>query len=346
LVASVAPVWILLQPRDYLSSYLLYGMIILALIAIVGATIFGGTHFTIPAVTGFDTTNMFTDAKVFGGRGLLFPSLFVTIACGAISGFHSLVASGTTSKQVDRESEAQPIAYGGMLLECLLAIISLCAVAFVWSAVTSGDYATPTQVFAGGLSAMMAQIPGMAGLAGEAGSLVYSLLILAVSAFCLTSLDTATRISRMMFQEMFATDNDERTNNEKGWRGVLTNTYVATIISVVCGIVLGMTGYAVIWPLFGAANQLLAALALLAVCSFLGNLGRNNKMFYFPMIFMLIVTLTSLVLTSIAKIKALAAGFAFAPFIQLVLAVALFVLAIILAIKACKHIFGMAKKNA
>ncbi|MBQ3387047.1 MAG: carbon starvation protein A [Eggerthellaceae bacterium] len=348
LVASVAPVWILLQPRDYLSSYLLYGMIALALIAIVGATIATGTKFDIPAFTAFDTTSLFTDAKVFGGRGLLFPALFITIACGAISGFHSLVASGTTSKQVDKESEAQPIAYGGMLLECLLAIISLCAVAYVWNAVTSGDYATPTQVFAGGLSAMMAQIPGLAGIAGEAGSLVYSLLILAVSAFCLTSLDTATRIGRMMFQEMFSSPKTQEGDEEKetGWRAILTNPYVATVITVIFGVVLGMTGYAVIWPLFGAANQLLAALALLAVCSFLGNMGRNNKMFYFPMIFMLIVTLTSLILTSVAKVKALAAGFAFAPFIQLVLAVALFVLAIILAIKACKHIFGMAKKNA
>ena len=346
LVASVAPVWILLQPRDYLSSYLLYGMIILAVVAIIGASIFGNTSFegTIPAFTAFDTTSLFTDAKVFGGRGLLFPALFVTIACGAISGFHSLVSSGTTSKQLDKESEARPIAYGGMLLECLLAVISLCAVAYVWGAVVDGTFKTPTQVFAGGLSAMLGVIPGLEGVGGEAGSIAYSLLILAVSAFCLTSLDTATRIGRMMFQELF-TKQGEEVHEIEGVRKFLVNPYVATVITVILGVALGMTGYAIIWPLFGAANQLLAALALLAVCSFLGNIGRNNKMFYIPMAFMLVVTLTSLFITGKAKLTALmTGGIAFAPAIQFVLAVVLFVLAIVLAVKGAKQIFGSKKE--
>ena len=346
LIASVAPVWILLQPRDYLSSYLLYGMIVLAIIGIIGATIFGNTSFAeVPAFTAFDTTALYPDAKVFGGRGLLFPALFVTIACGAISGFHSLVSSGTTSKQLDKESQAQPIAYGGMLLECLLAVISLCAVAYVWQGAVSGTYATPTQIFASGLSGMIGVIPGLEGIGGHAGSIAYSLLILAVSAFCLTSLDTATRIGRMMFQEMFTTDDDESSvDNEVGWRKVLTNPYVATIITVAAGIGLGMGGYAIIWPLFGAANQLLAALALLAVCSFLGNIGRNNKMFYIPMVFMLIVTLTSLALTAQAKVSAImTSGAALAPVVQLLLAILLFVLAIVLAVKAIKHIASTAK---
>ena len=346
LIASVAPVWILLQPRDYLSSYLLYGMIVLAIIGIIGATIFGNTSFAeVPAFTAFDTTALYPDAKVFGGRGLLFPALFVTIACGAISGFHSLVSSGTTSKQLDKESQAQPIAYGGMLLECLLAVISLCAVAYVWQGAVSGTYATPTQIFASGLSGMIGVIPGLEGIGGHAGSIAYSLLILAVSAFCLTSLDTATRIGRMMFQEMFTTDDDESSvDNETGWRKVLTNPYVATIITVAAGIGLGMGGYAIIWPLFGAANQLLAALALLAVCSFLGNIGRNNKMFYIPMVFMLIVTLTSLALTAQAKVSAImTSGAALAPVVQLLLAILLFVLAIVLAVKAIKHIASTAK---
>ncbi len=346
LIASVAPVWILLQPRDYLSSYLLYGMIVLAIIGIIGATIFGNTSFAeVPAFTAFDTTTLYPDVKVFGGRGLLFPALFVTIACGAISGFHSLVSSGTTSKQLDKESQAQPIAYGGMLLECLLAVISLCAVAYVWQGAVSGTYATPTQIFASGLSGMIGVIPGLEGIGGHAGSIAYSLLILVVSAFCLTSLDTATRIGRMMFQEMFTTDDDESSvDNETGWRKVLTNPYVATIITVAAGIGLGMGGYAIIWPLFGAANQLLAALALLAVCSFLGNIGRNNKMFYIPMVFMLIVTLTSLALTAQAKVSAImTSGVALAPVVQLLLAILLFVLAIVLAVKAIKHIASTAK---
>ena len=346
LIASVAPVWILLQPRDYLSSYLLYGMIVLAIIGIIGATIFGNTSFAeVPAFTAFDTTTLYPDAKVFGGRGLLFPALFVTMACGAISGFHSLVSSGTTSKQLDKESQAQPIAYGGMLLECLLAVVSLCAVAYVWQGAVSGTYATPTQIFASGLSGMIGVIPGLEGVGGHAGSIAYSLLILAVSAFCLTSLDTATRIGRMMFQEMFTTDDDESSvDNETGWRKVLTNPYVATIITVAAGIGLGMGGYAIIWPLFGAANQLLAALALLAVCSFLGNIGRNNTMFYIPMVFMLIVTLTSLALTAQAKVSAImTSGVALAPVVQLLLAILLFVLAIVLAVKAIKHIASTAK---
>ena len=269
----------------------------------------------------------------------------MTIACGAISGFHSLVSSGTTSKQLDKESQAQPIAYGGMLLECLLAVISLCAVAYVWQGAVSGTYATPTQIFASGLSSMIGVIPGLEGIGGHAGSIAYSLLILAVSAFCLTSVDTATRIGRMMFQEMFTTDDDESSvDNETGWRKVLTNPYVATIITVAAGIGLGMGGYAIIWPLFGAANQLLAALALLAVCSFLGNIGRNNKMFYVPMVFMLIVTLTSLALTAQAKVSAImTSGVALAPVVQLLLAILLFVLAIVLAVKAIKHIASTAK---
>ena len=354
LVASVAPVWILLQPRDYLSSYLLYGMILLAVIGIGGATIFGNTSFdNMPAFTAFDTTTLYPDAKVLSGRGFLFPALFVTIACGAISGFHSLVASGTTSKQLDKESHAKPIAYGGMLLECLLAIISLCAVAYVWNGVTAGQFATPTQIFAGGLSAMLGVIPGLGSIAGEAGSIAYSLLILAVSAFCLTSLDTATRIGRMMFQEMFMSA-DETPETAAGWKKVICNPYVATIITVFLGVALGMTGYSYIWPLFGAANQLLAALALLAVCSFLGNIGRNNKMFYVPMIFMLVVTLTSLVITMKAKIAlittpgALAALTtpAWATYVQFLLAAVLFVLAIVLAVRACKHIFGKKQQAA
>ena len=308
MVAAVAPVWILLQPRDYLSSFLLYGMILLSIIGIVGASLTGNaSNLDIPAFTGFFASNAAVDAagnpiinpetgaavtNLSAASGFLFPALFITIACGAISGFHSLVASGTTSKQLEKEADAQPIAYGGMLIECLLAIISLCAVGFVWQAYCAGDYASPTAVFAGGLSQMLACIPGLESVEGIA----YTLLILAVSAFCLTSLDTATRLARYMFQELWIPVG-ETLETVQGVRKVLTNPYVATIITVVIGIALGMTGYTIIWPLFGAANQLLAALALLAVCAWLGNAGKNNKMFYIPMVFMLIVTLTSLAMT-------------------------------------------------
>lgn len=365
LVASVAPVWILLQPRDYLSSYLLYGMIIIAIVGIIGASIMGAaSNLDIPAFTGFLASNVAVDpsgAPIVGAdgskvinkaaaSGFLFPALFITIACGAISGFHSLVASGTTSKQLDKEYQAQPIAYGGMLLECLLAIISLCAVAFVWQGYQAGDFTSPTQVFAQGLSMMIGTIPGLG--SEQITSVAYSLLILAVSAFCLTSLDTATRICRMMFQEFFLKEGEEP-HTVTGPRKILVNPLFATVISVALGIALGMTGYNIIWPLFGAANQLLAALALLAVCAWLGNAGRNNKMFFIPMIFMLAVTLTSLVQTMIAKFTLLGgpadilhaqAGGAFGVGLQFIIAVLLFILAIILAVKGAKVIFG--KKEA
>lgn len=356
MVAAIAPVWILLQPRDYLSSFLLYGMIILSIIGIVGASLTGNaSNLDIPAFTGFFASNAAVDAagnpiinpetgaavtNLSAASGFLFPALFITIACGAISGFHSLVASGTTSKQLEKESHAQPIAYGGMLIECLLAIISLCAVGFVWQAYCAGDYASPTAVFAGGLSQMLACIPGLEGVE----SIAYTLLILAVSAFCLTSLDTATRLARYMFQELWIPVG-ETMESVTGARKFFSNPYVATLITVVIGIVLGMTGYTIIWPLFGAANQLLAALALLAVCAWLGNAGKNNKMFYIPMVFMLAVTLTSLVQTLYAKGLVLMAGSGdlFSAAVQAILAAILFALAIVLAVKGAKTIFGKKK---
>lgn len=357
LVASVAPVWILLQPRDYLSSYLLYGMIALAIIGIVGASLTGdAANLAMPAFTDFTVTNIAVDpsgnpiinpdtgaavVNKSAASGFLFPALFITIACGAISGFHSLVASGTTSKQLDSEKNAQPIAYGGMLIECLLAVISLCAVAFVWTTYQAGGYASPTAVFAGGLSQMLACIPGLSGVQGIA----YTLLILAVSAFCLTSLDTATRLARYMFQELWIPAGQNQ-HNLTGWRAVLGNAYVATIITVVIGVGLGMTGYTIIWPLFGAANQLLAVLALLAVAAWLGNAGKNNKMFYIPMVFMLAVTLTSLCMTIQQKFVAVSAGGdIFAAAIQLVIALFLLVLAVILTIKGTKTLINANKEK-
>lgn len=291
-IASVTPVWILLQPRDYLSSFLLYGMMIVAVVGIVGA------HPTldIPAFTGFVDSG-----KVGSGTSLgsLFPALFVTIACGAISGFHSLVGSGTTAKQLDKESDARPIAYGGMLIECALALISLCAVGYIWKEYVPGGTTVPTNVFAGGIARMCAEIPFLSGAEG----VIRSMLVLAVSAFCLTSLDTATRLARYMFQE-FWLEPGQTPEEAQGLKKVLTNPYVSTIITVILGIALGMKGYDKIWPLFGAANQLLAALGLLAVAAWLGKMGRNNKMFLFPMAFMLVVTIVSLCQTIFTNVKA------------------------------------------
>ena len=344
LVASVAPVWILLQPRDYLSSFLLYAMMIIAAVGVIGAGLTGAdaAHMDMPAFTGWVDTLAPTGSSL----GSVFPALFVTIACGAISGFHSLVGSGTTAKQLDHERDAKPIAYGGMLIECALALISLAAVSFIWTEYANKEIVTPTQVFATGISRMVASIPGLAG----AQSTISSLLVLTVSVFCLTSLDTATRLARYMFQEFWLKPG-ETAKDATGFKAVLCNPLVATAITVVAGVGLGMTGYSKIWPLFGAANQLLAALALLAVCAWLGNIGKNNKMFYFPMLFMLVVTLYSLFQTITTKIGQITstdpevlAKVDWGTYAQAILGALLFVLAIVLAVEGCMTIFGKKKK--
>ena len=213
-VASVTPVWILLQPRDYLSSFLLYGMMILAVVGIVGCS----PTVDMPAFTGFYDTLAPSGTSL----GYMFPALFVTIACGAVSGFHSLVGSGTTSKQLDQEKDAKPIAYGGMLIECALALISVCAVGYIWNQYADGTTTTPTVVFATGLASMFSKVFG-----SGCYNVVYSMLILAVSAFCLTSVDTATRLARYMFAEFFVEPGKTR-EDLTGWKRVITNPYVAT----------------------------------------------------------------------------------------------------------------------
>ena len=325
-VASVTPVWILLQPRDYLSSFLLYGMMIIAVLGVLGSAIFSPQHgnMDIPAFTsGY--------SEVYGP---IFPALFVTIACGAISGFHSLVSSGTTAKQLDNEKDAKPIAYGAMLIESALAIVSLCAVGYVWAQYSSGEITTPTTVFATGIAQMVGTIPGFT--SEGVITTVSSLLVLAVSAFCLTSLDTATRLARYMFQEFWLAPG-ETEDNVTGYKKVLTNKYVSTLITVFLGIFLGLNGYEKIWGLFGAANQLLAALGLLAVAAWLGNVGKNNKMFLLPMAFMLVVTITSLVITIKSQFGLIVAGGAdWGAYVKAILGLLLVVLAIILTIEGVK----------
>ena len=321
-IASVTPVWILLQPRDYLSSFLLYAMLA---VAAFGVTVAHPTFdSTFPAVTSFAVDNG-------NGTQYMFPVLFTTVACGAISGFHSLVSSGTTSKQLDKETDAKPIAYGGMLLECVLAVLTLCAIgyAYKWNAVHP-DQALKgaTAIFGGGIAHMIDDIiPG-------SYSILNSLLVLTYSAFCLTSLDTATRLARFMFQEFWLEPGETAADIKEGWKKVMVNPYFATILTVVLGILLGMNGYGKIWGLFGAANQLLAGIGLLAVATWLGNMGKNNKMFLIPMAFMIVVTITSLALTVKNQIGMIAAGGAdWGPWAQTILGILLIFLAIILVIE-------------
>ncbi len=167
---------------------------------------------------------------------------------------------------------ARPIAYGGMLIECALAIVSLCAVGYIWSRYADGTTVVPTAVFATGISEMVATIPGL----GGSTHVLYSLLVLTVSVFCLTSLDTATRLARYMFQE-FWLEPGQTYKEATGYKAVLTNPVVSTVITVVLGIGLGLTGYSKIWPLFGASNQLLAAIGLLAVATWLGKSRQKQQ---------------------------------------------------------------------
>ena len=327
-IASVTPVWILLQPRDYLSSFLLYAMLALA---VVGVVLARPDMSSMPAINTFVVTNPDT-----GAGNPIFPVLFTTIACGAISGFHSLVSSGTTSKQLDKESDAKPIAYGGMLLECVLAILTLCAVAYA----KKYDLVGATNIFGGGLAHMIDDsIPGTY-------NILFTLLVLTYSAFCLTSLDTATRLARFMFQEFWLdASKGETPENVTGYKKIFSNMYVSTGITVVLGVLLGLNGYEKIWALFGSANQLLAGLGLLAVATWLGNIGKNNKMFLIPMGFMIVVTIFSLLINTKNQMALISAGGAdWGPYVQAILGVLLVVLAIILAIEGCMTI-AHPKKN-
>jgi len=337
-VASVTPVWILLQPRDYLSSFLLYAMLILAFVGVVIA------H---PNMTDAATGAGLAVMKSADCTTPVFPVLFTTIACGAISGFHSLVSSGTTSKQLDKETDAKPIAYGGMLLECVLAVMTLVAVAYAYqynAANPDTALTGATAIFGGGIAGMIT--------GGAVGSPVYkvlfTLLVLTYSAFCLTSLDTATRLARFMFQEFWIdSTKGETVDNVTGAKKFLSNPYVATIITVVLGVLLGMNGYAKIWALFGSANQLLAGIGLLAVAAWLGNIGKNNKMILFPMAFMLVVTISSLIINTKKQFGIIAEGGAdWGPWVQAIVGILLVVLAVVLAIEGVKELANDKKKEA
>ena len=329
MIASVTPVWILLQPRDYLSSFLLYFMMIAAIVGIFAA------HPTVqtPAFIG-----------VHVGNSYLFPTLFITIACGAISGFHSLIGSGTTSKQLDNEKDALLVGYGSMLIECVLAVISLIAVGTLAVDGTQAsvqaslglETISPTIIFATAISGFFKTI----GFSEGAVSATYTIISLAVSCFCLTSLDTGTRLGRFMFQELFA-------GTEAGKKMKLDNMYVATVITAVCGFALCLAGYAKVWPLFGACNQLVAVPAFLAVGTYLKKQGRSNWMLHIPIIFMSCATIVSLIFSFKNNLVALMGGgldgtAVFTNVLQNVIIVPIVVLAVILIIDGGKVLWGKA----
>jgi len=299
-IASVTPVWILLQPRDYLNSYLLYAMIAGALLGIVILR----PEIQMDGFVGFNVNGQY-----------LFPVLFVTVACGAISGFHSLVGSGTSSKQLYKESDAKKIGYGAMLIEGLLAIIALITVAYI-SKSQFGDLLAnggPVNVFSEGIASFMVSF-------GIPFSMGKTFTALAISAFALTSLDTATRLGRFIFQEFF--DTNGLNNKEATKKNPLSNMYVSTTITVVCSGLFAVMGYEKIWPIFGSANQLLAAIALMAIAIWLANTNRGCKEFIIPIVFMFVVTIVSLCFNIKANIGVNS--------LLVIIAVALLILALIL----------------
>lgn len=305
-IASTVPVWILLQPRDYLNSFFLYALMIGGLVGIF----FAAPTINIPAFNSFSLNKV----------GYLFPALFVTVACGAISGFHSIVGSGTTAKQLNKETDGRIIGYGGMLIEGMLAVLSLIAVAsmvnkeFIDILTTKG----PVPAFSLGVARFINAIP----VINISVPTAQTFTALAVSAFALTSLDTATRLARFMFQEYF-----ENTETEK--KSVfVTNRYTSTAITVVFGAALTFSGQTMsIWPVFGSANQLLAAIALLALTVWVANLKKNYLFILIPMLFMFAVTLTALGML-------IYTNFIETNYALSIISILLFALAVLLGIKA------------
>ena len=323
-LASVLPMWLMKQPRDYMTTFMFAGMIIGATLGLVVAH----PNMNLPVYTGFHNDNL----------GNLFPILFVTVACGAVSGFHSLVSSGTSSKTVANEKDMLKVGYGAMVLESLLAVLALCVAGAAAAADGTAAAGTPFQVFSG----------GVAGLLEMFGVPVYvasCFMTMCVSALALTSLDAVARIGRMSFQELFSVDDME---HAEGWRKLFCNTYFSTIVTLAFGYILTQVGYSNIWPLFGSANQLLSALVLITLCVFLKVTGRENKTMFPPLIIMLCVTFTALVQRTIGLVKAFNAGTAvfMVEGLQLIIAILLMVLGVVIVVNSGKELFKKKKESA
>ena len=316
-IACVTPVWALLQPRDYLNSYLLIFMIVGAVIGVFVSN----PSCNLSAFTGFNVNGQY-----------MFPILFVTIACGAVSGFHSLVSSGTASKQIKNEKNMLPVSYGAMLMESMLAVIALIAVAsFADGEAAAQGLTTQPQIFAGAIANFLTVI-------GLPYQLVFTLITLAVSAFALTSLDSVARVARLSFQEFFI-DEDTDMEHLSPFKKVVTNSWFATIITLVLAFMLAKVGYAEIWPLFGSANQLLSVLALVACAVFLKKTKRQGAMLWIPMFFMMAVTFTALTMTIVKLFTALTTtGLTLGSTMQLIFAVLLLILGVIVAIQGIKKL--------
>ena len=333
--AAVLPMWLLKQPRDYMTTFMFICMIAGAVVGLVVAH----PTMNLPVFTGF------TNEKL----GTMFPILFVTVACGAVSGFHSLVSSGTSSKTIENEKDMPKVGYGAMVLESLLAVLALCVAGAAAAADGTPAAGTPFQVFSSGVA-------GFFEMFGVPVYVATAFMTMCVSALALTSLDAVARIGRMSFQELFSVDDME---HAEGWRKLFCNVYFSTVITLAFGFLLTKIGYANIWPLFGSANQLLSALVLITLCVFLKVTGRSNKMIFPPLVIMLCVTFTALVQRFLAMVKAISAaastaipagettwGAVFiANGLQLILAVLLIVLGLTIVIHSFKS-YAKSERNS
>ena len=316
-LAAVLPMWLLMEPRDLMTTFMFAGMIIGAVVGLLVAH----PAMNLAPYTGFHNEK----------SGDLFPILFVTVACGAVSGFHSLVSSGTSSKAITNEKDMPKVGFGAMLLESLLAVLALCVAGAAASADGTPATGTPFAIFSS----------GVAGFLEMFGIPVYAaqcFMTMCVSALALTSLDSVARIGRMSFQELFSVDDME---HAESWRKLLCNKYFSTVVTLACGFILTKIGYSNIWPLFGSANQLLSALVLITLCVFLKVTGRENKTLFPPLIIMLCVTFTALVERTIALVHAFGAGTAvfMVEGLQLIIAILLMVLGIIIVYTSGKELF-------
>lgn len=323
-LASVMPMWLLMEPRDYMTTFMLLGMIIGAVVGVIAE------HPTMKL-------NAFSGFNVDGSY--LFPTLFVTIACGAVSGFHSLVSSGTSSKTISNEKDMPMVGYGAMVVESLLGVIALVVVGAVAVNGTKPE-GTPFSIFSTGVAGFFEKF-------GIPVQVATVFMTMCVSALALTSLDSVARIGRMSFQELFYGDTTD-TSKMPGWQKVLTNKYFATIITLFFGYLLTLGGYNNIWPLFGSANQLLAALVLIALAVFLKTTGRTGWTLYIPMFVMLVVTFTALIQKTIALVSNIAGGQAtfLVDGLQFIVAILLMVLGVLVAFSCLKKLFTAKKQEA
>lgn len=303
--AAVMPMWLLKQPRDYLSMFLLIGMI---LGGVIGVFI-KNPEINMPAFVGFEV------------KGLdLFPMLFVTIACGAVSGFHSLVSSGTSSKMIANEKDMRLVGYGSMCVETVLGVVALIVVC---AAATDGvlPSGTPFQLFSNSIASFLTEIFGLP------TDVSACIMTMCVSALALTSVDAVARIGRMSLQELFTPPEGVEKNSVQK---LFTNPVFATILTLVLSYLLCLAGYMSIWPLFGSANQLLSALVLTSLAVFLKATGRKGWMLYVPMTIMFCVTMTALGMSVWRIFGTISAGtFVFmVDGLQLIIAIALIALAL------------------